>query len=1057
MVQAPDARVFINGEQDIQGCPSCHRRFDLGNYITSVTINLDVDSAPGSASVSLSMPKHALDDIMVDGVCVISPMMEIEVYGKGFFLVEGMPQYYPIFWGLITGVTDSYSGGAYTIEIACADILKWWEICRMNINPAFTAPSGQLGTSIFGNVLFGTNPYDLIFSLAQMSFGDVIMGTGSLVSLVKENAQQATFTAAMGDIMHYWTTRFSRIRSNLLLYGVNGIAVRGDTLSHGYETGKLKSKNVISNTIRMANGGPGSAQVAFDPTSPEVTAFRTQFSSAGEVNFWQSEYQTKLEIANACKEAIGFEFYMDVTGDIVFKPPFYNLDILSNKPISWIQPIDIIDASFEESEGEVVTQLQIQGSYGGAIEYGFGQEITPFSSVVDYHLLKKYGWRPHTMNSEFLGDTLRMFYHGLDMLDRINCRRFSGSVTIPFRPELRLGFPIYVSHKDAIWYIKGINHSITFGGRATTQLTITARRSKFVAIQGMSVLKKKGGGTRKTTNVLPGEKVNTPPPASRPRAPTISELENISFELELGDAGTIPPTNVNENTAKSYEPLLLRHPKTGRIVGYPNAVMVYVRPYEPTPEGHAKSAGLKVGPNPRVDKSKREEAAKRGAADLTATVEVIKDRAAKVKEKYTQNRSSYGLNSAGVYVYAHDQDQTITQFVLLKAQNITVSKGGQPTSDLKFERSSMVRPVSDERGFEVIGHFPYGRGASIRDGSLILSDKGQNTRATVDTPLALSGSLSTSLAAQSQGLTTVSTGVIDVASALSRLQPEDLQTAGVLNPETKTPEFTSEGTNFVSTAPLGSLEHNGVPQSVEASQLSKALTLAELTIKMDAGNEPETNCACQSGRADLAFIATGYQIKSFQESNTAAKPKPASDITDDLKPTASSLKGEALRNKVEEYLFKLYSALDADHQVFETAIRGGSNGNVEEPAPTFSSVPQVGPTTGDFSPPFSAMGRAEVGDPRAIALAASSEVDGLKNRFDKFGQDLVKEPKRKALSEEIEFLASRIGSLVQELSKLDPSTSATPDLVRDRKAAIEAEVATLRQQVADKQLQLEIL
>ena len=469
VVQAPDARVFINGEQDIQGCPSCHRRFDLGNYITSVTINLDVDSAPGSASVSLSMPKHALDDIMVDGVCVISPMMEIEVYGKGFFLVEGMPQYYPIFWGLITGVTDSYSGGAYTIEIACADILKWWEICRMNINPAFTAPSGQLGTSIFGNVLFGTNPYDLIFSLAQMSFGDVIMGTGSLVSLVKENAQQATFTAAMGDIMHYWTTRFSRIRSNLLLYGVNGIAVRGDTLSHGYETGKLKSKNVISNTIRMANGGPGSAQVAFDPTSPEVTAFRTQFSSAGEVNFWQSEYQTKLEIANACKEAIGFEFYMDVTGDIVFKPPFYNLDILSNKPISWIQPIDIIDASFEESEGEVVTQLQIQGSYGGAIEYGFGQEITPFSSVVDYHLLKKYGWRPHTMNSEFLGDTLRMFYHGLDMLDRINCRRFSGSVTIPFRPELRLGFPIYVSHKDAIWYIKGINHSITFGGRATNR------------------------------------------------------------------------------------------------------------------------------------------------------------------------------------------------------------------------------------------------------------------------------------------------------------------------------------------------------------------------------------------------------------------------------------------------------------------------------------------------------------------------------------------------------------------------------------------------------------
>jgi oligopeptide transport system permease protein len=52
---------------------------------------------------------------------------------------------------------------------------------------------------------------------------------------------------------------------------------------------------------------------------------------------------------------------MDVSGDIVFKPPFYNLDILHNKPVSWIQDIDIIDWDISESEAEVVTQILMQG------------------------------------------------------------------------------------------------------------------------------------------------------------------------------------------------------------------------------------------------------------------------------------------------------------------------------------------------------------------------------------------------------------------------------------------------------------------------------------------------------------------------------------------------------------------------------------------------------------------------------------------------------------------------------------------------------------------------
>ena len=141
VVHAPDAIVYLNGESDVIGCPSCRRKFDLNKYITQISVDLGIESVPGSANISLAVPRHSIDDLYFEGVPVITTMMEVEIYAKGYFLVEGVPQYYPIFWGLTTEVNDAYSGGEHTITINCADILKWWEMCRMNISPAFTGAS----------------------------------------------------------------------------------------------------------------------------------------------------------------------------------------------------------------------------------------------------------------------------------------------------------------------------------------------------------------------------------------------------------------------------------------------------------------------------------------------------------------------------------------------------------------------------------------------------------------------------------------------------------------------------------------------------------------------------------------------------------------------------------------------------------------------------------------------------------------------------------------------------------------------------------------------------
>ena len=856
---APDAVVYINGETEIAGCPQCSRTFDVNKYVTSIQTDLSVDSVPGSANISLSIPRHSVDDFYFDGNPVITTMMEVEIFVKGNYLVEGLPQYYPIFWGLITEVQDNYSGGEHTVSLHCADILKWWELCKTNINPAALGQPGDQGRNLLGNVFASQNAYDIIFTLATQSFGDVLVGTGSIQNLIRDTAETS---AALTDMTLYWERRFSKMRSNLVLYGTTGVAVRGDTLFQGYSKNPSANQYIASTTIRDAEGSLG-GQMVYDPADEKMTGIKVDYGSGGP-GLLQHEYQTKLEIANAMKEAVGFEFYMDSTGDIVFKPPFYNLDVLGNKPVSWIQDIDVIDWDFSESESEVVTQLVMEGQYSTQTALSLDPSVLPKATVTDYHLLRKYGWRVQSYNAEFATNPIELFYHGLDVLDRINARRYRGNVTIPIRPELRLGFPVYVAPKDEIWYVSGISHSLSFGGRATTTLQLTSRRTKFIAPKGIGTLKLASYGGKDVT-----ETSRDGGPAAFPYSSR--QLSNYGvFELKRDGALEIPGSQSefeSVGAANPVQPLILRHPKTGRIVGYPNVVMVYSRPFD------ASDVNAVIGQQTNQEAIARlpqegQAAAKRNREILEGKQreQLTPGKDSEIRGKYTYQAYQYGMNAAGVFIYAYDASKVIREAVAVKTANVTPQ--ADANARLK-EPHTFIRPVSDERGFELIGHYRYGRRVSLRDGRLIVNKPGE--KAKVDVQLALSGDLSSMLAAQSQGLTTVVTGYADPAAELAEMSPEDGQTAAVVpgvenSPNKKSAEFTSVGDEFVDEAPLGSVEQRGVMRDVEASQLSRALTLAEMSV-LDNTIVRNEDCACITGRADLAFMASGYQVESLNASS----------------------------------------------------------------------------------------------------------------------------------------------------------------------------------------------
>jgi len=890
VVTAPDAIVYINGQQEVIGCPKCTRSFQLNKYITSVQTDLSVDSVPGTATIAMSIPRHTIDDFYFDGNAIITPMMEIEIYAKGYYLVEGLPQYYPIFWGLVTEVSDSYSGGEHSVSINCSDILKWWELCLMGVNPAWKAPAGQQGrNTLTANVYAGTNPYDIIFSLALKSFGDVVVAQGSWNQEVREASQRSTFKFANDDMMLYWSKRFARMRSNLVLYGTSGAAVRGDTIYQKYKLSGNKKYAWASTAIRDANGGVDGGEIGYDPAGDNVAAMKQVSSNAGQVDVWQSEYITKLQLANTAKDTVGFEFYMDVTGDIVFKPPFYNLDVLGNKPLSWIQDIDIIDWDFSESESEVITQITMQGSLHGTSDYGTGAEQTPYTSVTDYHLLSKYGWRLQDYTSDFIAAPDLLFLHGLDVLDRINSKRHRGTVTIPMRPELRMGFPIYIAPKDQVWYVSGISHNVSFGSRATSTLTLTAKRSKFIAPRGI-------GNLQLTT--FKKDTVVQPKDGERQTVRyTARDLSNNGiFKLDVTNTATIPAEKDAYETVAGadnpYEPLVLRHPKTGRIVGYPNVVMAYTRPF--APGDVTKQAGQISGVNRNLSQAVQAKQAKNlelnNATSLDGLQATVED---SIIDKHLTNRYQYGLNSAGVFVYAHDSTKVITSMITLPVKNLKVT----PTVDGGniVQQTALIRPVSDERGFEVIGHSQYGRRLSLKDGRLIVNTSADgNERAQVTIQLALSGGLSETLSAQSQGLTTLSSSYADPATTLSTLTPEDRQSAAIIHPDTKTPEFVDIGDNLLgSPGILGSAAQKGTFPTIEASQLSRALTLTEMSV-IDSETRNDEDCVCLTGRQDLAFITSGYQVQTLTGPAAASDRSELTSSLDALGFTGGPITGGAI-------------------------------------------------------------------------------------------------------------------------------------------------------------------
>lgn len=658
---APDCLVFLQGELSLPSGANPNRRVPIQPLINSVSVNVGVNSVPGSASVEMHIPYHYLDDLYVGGQLTLTDMMEVQIYAKGHFTVGGAPRYYPLFWGVVTSLQENYSAGEQTVSLSCSDILYWWQVSQININPSFLATQQDQtqNLNLRGHTFTGMNAFDIIYSLSRYVYGDSMNVQNQSVSNRQFRTEPISGTERK-RYMAYWTQKWGRITNNLKMFGPSGNVLQGSALA-SVLTGEnrdffLRGRKGSAKKDKIKDFEPF-RQDNFDVSA--ISPFSQKISQLGAMEISNSEFETKLNLAMQTKEAINYEFFMDVTGEIIFKPPFYNMDTRPNFPVSWIRDVDIISESYATNPPEA-TFIEATGRYTQNIEIGLSDLVQTKATYVDYRLVQKYGWRPGSFSSEFIGSKENggpkaLFYHLVDVLDRQNSRINSGTLTIPFRPELRLGYPVYVEGRDTYYYVESISHNFSYGSSCTTSLTLMARRQKFYG--AFERWRAEQAEPKPSDIALPGD---------IPR--DIYARDRDSQGRPLGDRNVIM-TYIPE---KSFE-------RFGEVV--------------PTFQDDATDADKRL----------------RNLIDLRSQF-----------GNATDNRYVYAIdpNRDQPYEATETNNRQRGPITHIEADpRIVLSATGEdpegnPT-EVRRRVNAVVFPVSDEEGYEVIGAYEYGRRVSV--------------------------------------------------------------------------------------------------------------------------------------------------------------------------------------------------------------------------------------------------------------------------------------------------------------------------------------------------------
>lgn len=518
---APDAYIELNGGTEtkiispVSSLTSRSKSLDMRGGVSSISTQSGV--SPGGSSnctIEIIAPQYKgfHEDYyitMPSGVKVpfFIPMMEVKVFMKGRFFKNGSPIYYQTFWGFIKEVSENYSGGVTTFSLSCGDMLSWWKYQTVSLIP------GAFDSHLYGGqtiesaptIFKDMNPFEIIVKLfTETAFNNFVSPQLSNLNLPPIpggfSEQAAKFGPLFRKVIDYWSNKYffsddSTTGTNRDTEGnVVNISLEANHLSNFLEmygfSGKKELSQFLNISKRRKEGNYYQKRMESSSYADRIELdfnileFAQPFGSIS--NFKVSSAATtmpKLDIANVVSDQVNFEFFLDTNGKFVFKPPFYNLDTKDIETYR-IKGKEILNFSAHMNSENLVNFLEVTGPMVYELK---SLELVGFH--IDFDLVARYGLRHRVQNMMYGNTSKQLRQIAVAEMGRLNGKAFTANLSIPLRPEIRLGYPVYIEHIDAYYYVTGVNHSFNFGSSAQTDLILENRRERLYTEDGGRILK----------------------------------------------------------------------------------------------------------------------------------------------------------------------------------------------------------------------------------------------------------------------------------------------------------------------------------------------------------------------------------------------------------------------------------------------------------------------------------------------------------------------------------------------------------------------------------------
>ncbi|MDO8640281.1 MAG: hypothetical protein Q7R33_01955 [Nitrosarchaeum sp.] len=511
---APDAIIFIEGKRTIElkrvddDGKINPVQVDFMRYVSSISTSKGIDKVPGEASIELKAPKHVMNGIFGNLKDALSTMLEVEIYMTGRFLVGDETLYYPTFWGIISNLSDTKTAGDLsTVSVTCVDMMRWLEMTKINIQvsvinaaiPINSDANAKQDVNPFGSIFVTLSTPGIIRAILTLTVNENFFEIKNAVDdrgkaidkavIVADDKKRISFMAYNDQIMNVWNQKFNALSSALYIYGfksVNpnqiGFVNSQDEQGRQNELG-IADVDINLNDYKFIYGSRPVLDVntGLDVDLPWIDVSKLYPVGAGAFNLAEapkfvSVFQNRMQIAKEATEQLHFEFYQDVDGTVVLKPQLYNLDTRKN-PVYVLEDIDIQSINVIEDESQAITRIDVFGTLVNGLAGTEGDDInTRYGFAIDFSLMQKYGQREESISTNFITDSDTAYLYARNELARRNSLIINGSITIQGRPEIKLGYPVFIPSEESFYYVTGIDHNFSFGGTFETRLNVTAVR-----------------------------------------------------------------------------------------------------------------------------------------------------------------------------------------------------------------------------------------------------------------------------------------------------------------------------------------------------------------------------------------------------------------------------------------------------------------------------------------------------------------------------------------------------------------------------------------------------